>query len=223
MRHLLLALPLLALAGGTKAVGETSPQPVLLPTPQTQGELSLEEALSQRRSIRDYAPEPLTLAEVGQILWAAQGITHPDGYRTAPSAGALYPLEVYLVAGDVTDLPPGVYRYRPLKHELIPVQSGELRAPLCAASLGQESIEEAPAVVVITAVYERTARKYGQRARRYVHIEVGHAAQNVYLQAAADGLATVIVGAFHDEKVQSVLGLPADHEPLALMPLGHPR
>jgi SagB-type dehydrogenase family enzyme len=220
MRRLLLALPLLVLFDGETGVGRSAPQQVQLPEPRRQGELSVEEALQKRRSIREYAPEPLKFEEVAQILWSAQGFNDPDGYRTAPSAGALYPLEVYLVAGDVSDLPAGVYRYRPRQHDLVLVKSGDMRRPLFSASLGQECVRDAPAVLAIAGVYERTARKYGNRAHRYVHMEVGHAGQNVYLQAAASGLATVIVGAFDDGDVQRVLGLHDDHEPLALMPLG---
>jgi len=220
MRRYLLALPLLVLGGGGTAGERAAPRQVQLPEPRTRGESSVEEALQKRRSVREYAPGSLKLADVAQILWAAQGFTHPSGYRTAPSAGALYPLEVYLVAGEVSDLPAGVYRYRPRLHDLVPVAAGDRRRPLCAAALGQACIEDAPAVLVIAGVIERTARKYGRRARRYVQIEVGHVAQNVYLQAAADGLATVIVGAFDDGGVQRALGLPSDHEPLALMPLG---
>jgi SagB-type dehydrogenase family enzyme len=223
MRRFLLALPLLALAGGETAVGRSDSQQVQLPEPRSQGELSVEEALRKRRSIREYAPGSLKLEDVAQILWAAQGITHQAGYRTAPSAGALYPLEVYLVAGDVSDLPPGVYRYRPRQHDLVLVKSGDMRRPLFSAALRQECIRDAPAVLAIAGVYERTVRKYGKRAHRYVQMEVGHAAQNVYLQAVASGLATVIVGAFDDGDVQKILGLHEDHEPLALMPLGRGR
>ena len=223
MRRFLLVLPLLVLFDGETGVGGTVLQQLKLPEPHRQGELSVEEALQKRRSIREYAPGPLKLEDVAQILWAAQGFNDPDGYRTAPSAGALYPLEVFLVAGDVSELPSGVYRYRPRQHDLVLVKSGDMRAPLFSASLRQECVRDAPAVLAIAGVYERTARKYGKRARRYVQMEVGHAAQNVYLQAAASGLATVIVGAFDDGDVQKVLGLQKDHEPLALMPLGRRR
>ncbi len=223
MRRLLLALPLLVLFDCETGVGWSTAQQVKLPEPRRQGELSVEEALQKRRSIREYAPGPLKLEDVAQILWSAQGFNDPAGYRTAPSAGALYPLEVYLVVGDVSDLPAGVYHYRPRPHDLVLVKSGDLRRPLFSASLRQECVRDAPAVLAIAGVYERTARKYGKRARRYVQMEVGHAAQNVYLQAAANGLATVIVGAFDDGDVQKVLGLQVDHEILALMPLGRSR
>lgn len=223
MRRLLLAFSLLALSGIGAAARGGAPQQVPLPKPRSQGDVSVEEALSKRRSIRDYAPDPLQLEDVAQILWSAQGLTHADGYRTAPSAGALYPIEVYLVAGDVSGLPPGVYRYRPGPHDLVPVKNGDMRRKLFSAALRQECVRDAPAVLVIAGVQERTAGKYGERARRYVLMEVGHVAQNVYLQAEAGDLATVIVGAFEDEDVRKLLDLDADHEPLALMPLGYGR
>ena len=171
---------------------------VKLPEPRREGPVSVERALAERRSVREFASGPLALAEVAQLLWAAQGITHPRGKRTAPSAGALYPLELYLVAGAVSGLSPGLYRYEPKRHRLRRAATGDLRGPLSRTALEQEWVAEAPAVLVFTAVHARTARKYGRRAPRYVHMEVGHAAQNVYLQAQALGLGTVMVGAFRD-------------------------
>jgi SagB-type dehydrogenase family enzyme len=198
-------------------------QRIPLPAAGSGQEMSIEEALKQRRSIREFRGDGLVLEDLSQLLWAAQGITGRRGYRTAPSAGALYPLELYVVAGDVAGLSPGVYRYRPEKHDLIFVASGDRRKPLASAALGQSWVRRAPAVLLITGVYKRTMAKYGQRGRRYVHMEVGHAAQNVYLRATAQGLGTVMVGAFDDKEVQKVLSLPADHEPLGLMPMGHRR
>jgi SagB-type dehydrogenase family enzyme len=160
---------------------------------------------------------------VSQLLWAAQGVTHPDGLRTTPSAGALYPLEVYLVAGDVTGLEPGVYRYDPRHHRLSLQSAGDSRAGVVQATLGQDWVAEAPAIIVLAGVYRRTSRKYGARAPRYVHMEMGHAAQNVYLQATALGLGTTLVGAFRDDKLARVLELPKHIEPLGLLPIGTPR
>lgn len=191
-----------------------------LAEPRYAGELSVEEALKRRRSVRSFRDEPLTLAEVSQLLWAAQGITTDWGGRTAPSAGALYPLEVYAVVGEVVGLEPGVYHYRPDGHRLVKRQEGDLRAELAGAALGQAWVREAPVVLVIAAHYRRTTGKYGERGIRYVHIEVGHAGQNIYLQAEALGLGTVIVGAFSDRRVKELLGL--EGEPLVLMPLGRP-
>ncbi|MBT8067915.1 MAG: SagB/ThcOx family dehydrogenase [Gammaproteobacteria bacterium] len=198
-------------------------QRIPLPAAELGQEMSIDEALKQRRSIRKFGRDSIVLEDVSQLLWAAQGITSRRGFRTAPSAGALYPLELYLVAGNVTGLSPGVYHYRPKRHDLVLVASGDRRKPLASAALRQDWVRSAPAVLVITGVYQRTMAKYGQRGRRYLHMEVGHAAQNVYLQATARDLGTVMVGAFDDNKVQELLSLPADHEPLGLMPIGHSR
>lgn len=191
-----------------------------LPSPRVSGSVSVEEALTQRRSIRSYADAPLGLGELGQLLWAAQGITHRQELRTAPSAGALYPLELFAVVGSVEGLGAGVYHYRPEGHSLTKVADGDRREPLVSAALHQSWIAEAGVVIVLAAVFERTRRKYGPRAERYVHMEVGHAGQNLFLQAEALGLATVVVGAFDDEQVTAVLGLPAQARPMSLMPVG---
>ena len=191
-----------------------------LPEPRYESKVSIEEALLSRRSIREYTGEPLTLQEVSQLLWATQGITDPRGFRTAPSAGALYPLELYVVVGDVENLAKGVYRYEPQEHELIKVLDGDQRLEVAKAALKQESVEKAAIDIVVTAVYERTTVKYGDRGIRYVHMEVGHAAQNLCLQATAMNLGTVTVGAFYDEQVTEVLDLPDDEQPLYIMPVG---
>jgi SagB-type dehydrogenase family enzyme len=189
-----------------------------LPAPRLSGSLSLEETLAQRRSNRDYGHAPLTDDQVGQLLWAAQGVTGEHGQRTAPSAGALYPLELYVA------LPQGVYHYEPGAHRLLLVAQADARPDLQRAALQQRAVGQAPAVFVLAAVYQRTAQKYGaQRTPRYVHLEAGHAAQNLLLQAVALRLGAVPIGAFDDAAVQQVLGLPADHEPLYLIPVGHPR
>jgi SagB-type dehydrogenase family enzyme len=201
--------------------GKTKPEHRKLPPPATTGKLSLEEAVQKRRSIREYADAPLSMAETGQLLWAAQGVTdRRGGYRAAPSAGATYPLSVLLVAGNVKGLEPGVYRYLPAEHALTRMQSGDIRKNLCSASLNQRWVKEAPAIIVLAADYGRTAGRYGPRATRYVDIEVGHAAQNVYLQATALGLGTVAVGAFDDDAVKKLLPLQKNEVPLYLMPVG---
>lgn len=214
------ALLLLGLAFASGVSGMEREQGIELPQPALDGDVSLEKAIRKRRSVREFSRQALPLADVAQLLWAAQGVTSRDGGRTAPSAGALYPLELYLVAGKVDSLPAGLYHYRPREHRLRLVTDGDLRKALAGAALDQSWVRSAPAVLVIAGVYERSAKKYGQRARRYTHIETGHAAQNVYLQAEALGLGTVIVGAFDDAAVREVLALPADHAPLALMPVG---
>jgi len=217
-----LALILLALAaalpgcGPAAATASAATGTTPLPSPRLESDSSLEEALARRRSVRSFQDIPLTTAELGQLLWAAQGVSGEHGFRTAPSAGALYPLEVYIATGD------GVLHYLPQGHRCQVLSRDDVRPDLYQAALRQEPVRQAPAVFVVAAVYERTATKYGgQRSPRYVHMEAGHAAQNLLLQAVALGLGAVPIGAFDDGQVQEVLGLPADHEPLYLIPVGH--
>ncbi len=191
-----------------------------LPEPKYESKLSIEKALLQRRSVRDYKELPLDISEVSQLLWAAQGITDQRGLRTVPSAGALYPLEVFLVAGNVSGLPAGAYRYKPAGHALVKVAGGDRRAELCEAAGGQACVKNGAAVVVFTAIYERTTVKYGDRGIRYSHIEVGCAAQNVYLQAVSLDIGTVFVGAFDDSQLKQLLNLDDNEHPQCIMPLG---
>lgn len=191
-----------------------------LPEPEYDSEVSLEQSLLQRRSIRSYTGQPLTLQAISQLLWAAQGITDVSGLRTAPSAGALYPLEVYVVVGDVQNLAPGIYRYQPDGHQLTKKIDGDRRVGLASAALDQESVEDGAVVFVFTGVYERTTVKYGERGIRYVHMEVGHAAQNLCLQATAMGLGAVPIGAFYDEQIATLLGLAEEEQPLYIIPVG---
>ena len=200
----------------------TSVQDIIqLPSPKYESNTSVEEALLNRRSIRDYKKESLSVSEVSQILWAAQGITDKEnGLRTAPSAGALYPLEIYLVAADIKDLNPGIYKYSPQNNTLRKISEGDKRTEISNAALKQESITKASAIVVIAAIYERTSAKYGKRTERYVDMEVGHVGQNIYLQTVSLGIGTVMMGAFEDEALKEVLELPDNEHPLALYPLG---
>ena len=193
---------------------------LVLPTPLHDSETSVEEALLERRSVRSYTNGPLTLAEVSQLLWAAQGITNPGGGCTAPSAGALYPLEIYLLSGEVNNLPAGIYHYKPGERALILMIEGDQRQALYEAALSQSAVKDADVVIVITAIYERTTIKYGERGRQYVHIEVGSIAQNIYLQAVSLDLGTVFIGAFHDDQVKRLLHLSEDEIPLGIMPVG---
>ncbi len=210
----------LSLGGGrtmikTKSASTTIVQ---LPAPEQKGRMSVEEALARRRSVREFAREALRERELSQLLWAAQGITHPDGLRTAPSAGALFPLEIYVATAS------GFYHYEPRGHRLVQLSDRNLRAAVRRAALDQEALTQAPAVFVVAAVYERTSRKYGiARTPRYVHMEAGHTAQNLLLEAVALGLGGVPIGAFDDDALQSVLALQADCRPLYLIPVGHPR
>jgi SagB-type dehydrogenase family enzyme len=213
---------IVALSGCGSVQTATTPNPAaagatVLPPPALTSDRSLEEVLALRRSIRSFRATTLTTGELGQLLWAAQGITDEGGFRTAPSAGALYPLEVYVALAE------GVFHYEPDGHRLVPVDQDDVRSGLQQAALGQQAVGQAPAVFVVTAVYQRTAQKYGpERATRYVQLEAGHAAQNLLLEAVALGLGAVPIGAFDDTKVQQVLSLPGDHEPLYLIPVGHP-
>lgn len=193
---------------------------VQLPAPAGDSDISIEKALRERRSIRDYRSEPLTLSEISQLLWAAQGITASGFYRAAPSAGALYPIEIYVIAGGVEDLAEGIYRYSPKKHLLTLERNDDCRRDLCKAALMQDCIRYAPCSIVIAAVYERTTGKYGDRGIRYVHMEVGHVAENISLQAVSLNIGTVIIGAFSDDQVKRAIGLPGGERPLCIMPLG---
>lgn len=192
-----------------------------LSTPLTVGGMSLTQALLQRRSVRAYGSGSLSLAHLGQLLWAAQGITSDDGLRAAPSAGALYPLEIHIVAGDVEGLVSGVYSYDPHQHRLLAIHGGDLRAALGVAALNQTWFRDAAVLLVCSAIYDRTTFKYGHRGVRYVHMEAGHVAQNVLLQATALELHSAIVGAFDDQAVHETLATPADCAPLYLIPIGH--
>ena len=223
---LIIALALMAASVPAARGGpEEAPMSIIaLPPPHIEGRLSVETALARRRSVRDFTAQPLRLEQLGQILWAAQGITGRRWpMRTSPSAGGLYPLEVFVVAGRVDGLEAGIYRYRPAGHGLVHIKGGDHRRALARAALGQGWIGQAPFTVVIAGVVARTAAKYGQRAERYMHMEAGHAAQNVYLQAQSEGLGTTAVGAFQDSAVHALVGLAADEAPLYLLPVGVPR
>lgn len=195
---------------------------VRLPAPGLQSGTSVEKALLTRRSVRDYQNKPLTLAEISQLLWAAQGVSSPKGHRTTPSAGALYPLETYIVAGNVTGIAAGVYRYLPHQNALTQIIPGDRREELSKAALNQASIRKAPASIVFSAVLARTTGKYGHRGLRYVYMENGHAAENVCLQVVSLHLGTVVIGAFDDDAVKEVMALSPEEEPLSIMPVGTP-
>jgi len=206
---------------------------IKLPSPQSKGKVSLEETILRRRSVRRFRREAIDLPQLGQILWSAQGITGSRGFRATPSAGATYPLEIFAVIGRrgvilgereqaSEELPAGIYRYEPESHSLSLHKATDLRPDVARASLDQEFIVQAPVAIVICALYDRTSSRYGRRAERYVHMEVGHAGENIHLQAVALGLATVEVGAFSDEGVKEVLGLEERMQPLYIMPVGRP-
>lgn len=194
---------------------------IKLPKPKYNSTTSIEETLLKRRSIRKYKDEPLKLEDVAQLLWAAQGITEPiDGLRTAPSAGALYPLELYIVINNVEGISKGVYKYNLYEHKLVKHNDKDVRDELMIAALEQEYVRDCALVIVISAIYKRTTWKYGARGIKYVYMEAGHVAQNIYLQTVSLNLGTVVVGAFDDERVRSILNMLDEEHPLCIMPVG---
>jgi SagB-type dehydrogenase family enzyme len=204
---------------------EDRPSAIKLPPPVLKGEASVEETLARRRSVRRYGTKALPLRSISQILWAAQGITDPDGvFRTAPSAGAIYPLELYVVVrkDGVEGLSEGVYHYQPSGHALELVREGDFSADLEAGTWGQEIVKAAAASVVMTGVLGRIAEKYGRRGSQYMYQESGHAAQNAFLQATALGIGSVVMGAFSEAAVRRVVGARVGERPLYIQPLGIP-
>ena len=196
----------------------------LITLPQTESSRSepLEQLLARRRCVREYADRPVTLANAACLLWAAQGISTADGLRTSPSAGALYPMDIYLAAGAVTELVPGIYRYLPREGAIEGAAEDDQRAALAAAALGQTWLADAALILIITAHYERTTWEYGRRGIQYVHMEAGHATQNVLLMAVTLNLGAAVVGAFDDGRVASVTGLSGKETPLYLVPVSYP-
>jgi SagB-type dehydrogenase family enzyme len=195
-----------------------------LSDPIIDGDVSLEKAIHKRRTIRSFDSKALSLDQFSQLLWAAQGITEPNGFkRAAPSAGALYPMDIYAVLGSnsIAGLEAGVYHYEPLNHSVSLVREDDMRKDVANASLWQMWMAHAPLILIITAEYSRIMGKYGQRGIRYAMIEAGHIGQNIFLQAQSMGLAAGIVGAFKDEEVIKVLGIKKTHEPLLVMPVGY--
>lgn len=214
---------LFTMSGASEPAFAQDTKDITLPAPRLDGTVSVEKALNGRRSIRAFADVPITLADVSQLLWAAQGITGTRGereLRTAPSAGALYGLETYILAANVTGLAQGFYRYTPKGHTITFLMPGDLRPKLSDAALKQSCLTGCAAVIVFATVYERISKKYVERGVKFAHMEAGHASQNVYLEAEALGLGTVAVGSFMEGEVKTILGLPADQEPLYMMPVG---
>jgi len=190
---------------------------ISLPKPSTDSDISLEYTIEKRRSVRRFKRDDLTLKQIGQLLWAAQGITDKRrGFRAAPSAGALYPMELYVVKKD------GLYHYLPQSHQIERLRDKDLRRELSKAALGQKCVLDAPVDIIICAVFERVTSKYGRRGIRYTHIEAGHIAQNIHLQAVSLGLGSVPIGAFLDEEVINILNLPEKEKPLYIIAVGYP-
>ena len=194
---------------------------VSLPKPDLTGSMSLEKAISNRRSIRNYSDEPLSLNHLSQLLWAAQGISSAlRHYRTAPSAGAIYPFELFIAVKNVRSLPAGIYKYSTKEHQIEMLSVGNITKELSAAALGQNMIEDAALTFVFAARFPKITARYGERGIRYANIEAGHISQNVYLQAETLNLGTVAIGAFDYEVVSKVLNLPKNLSPLYIMPVG---
>lgn len=197
---------------------------VNLPKPRTDGNVSVERAIKDRRTVRSFSSRLLGLEQFSQILWSGQGITQDNGFkRAAPSAGALYPMELYAVVGHdaVAGTGPGIYHYESKTHSLNIVAEGDHRDELAQASLSQLWVAKAPVSVVICAEYPRITAKYGLRGERYAMMESGHIGQNIFLQARALGLDAGIVGAFIDVEVKKALKTPHSHEPLLIIPVGY--
>ena len=197
------------------------PMKIKLPGPKVPGWSRIEELIEERRSVRRYTDRELSESVISRILRAVQGISSEDGLRTVPSAGALYPLEIHLVAGEGSGLESGTYRYVPEEHTLVQEIAGDLRERLSRAAISQPMIKNAPVSIVISAVFPRITSKYGKRGVRYTHMEAGHAAQNVYLLGVELGIGTCAVGAFDDEEVRKVLKMPVNEDPLYILPLGY--
>ena len=201
----------------------------VLPSPLMDGNVSVEKALANRRSHRNFVDKAISAEQLSQVLWAAYGVSkpHPDssnrrgGLRTAPSAGAVYPFEIYIVVGRVKDIEPGVYKYISQEHKIVRTINGDIRESLSAAALGQTHVKEAPVTILYAAVYSRMVQRYGDRGRdRYVCMDLGHSAQNVYLQVESLNMGTCAIGAFSDDKLAEVMQLPEEEVPLYIMPIG---
>lgn len=199
-------------------------QNIILPQPKPDHHFPLAKSLQERRSVRAFTEQPVRLSDLSQLLWAAQGITEQRrGLRTAPSAGATFPMEVYLFAANIESVEKGFYHYRIGVHQLEMIRPGDMIDELLRSALMQSWLRQAAGIFILCADYARTTERYGERGIRYVHIESGHIGQNIALQAVALELGTTMVGAFHDEQLAEVLELPAEMAPLYIIPFGHPR
>jgi SagB-type dehydrogenase family enzyme len=213
LKRVIVILLLLVL---TADLASAARRQIKLPDPQVAGKMTVEEALAHRRSEYTFLPNELTMEQISQLLWAAQGITEKSwGFRTAPSSGALYPLTIYILKKD------GVFQYVPDGHRLIEISTEDKRPSLVRASLGQGFIAEAPVVMVVAGNFRISEAKFGQRAYRYLSMEIGHVAENVLLQAVAMGLVSVPVGAFWDDVVAKALELPDTQDPFYIIPIGY--
>ena len=202
-------------------LSKSSKDIIELPEFKISGEISFETALKNRKSVRDFKDDPLSLEQVSQLLWAAHGVSHGSTYYTVPSAGALYPLEIYIIAERIENFGPGLYHYLPIGHKIQLLRSGSFLKTVSNVAYGQRALSNCPVVFIISGVISRSEKKYRERARRYVQIEVGHAGQNILLQAVALGLGSVPMGAFIDEQLKEKLSI--EGEPFYLLPVGYPK
>jgi SagB-type dehydrogenase family enzyme len=193
---------------------------IKLPEPKTTGSISVEETLLKRRSVREYLSEHLSLAEISQLLWSAYGITSEEGFRTAPSAGALFPLKIYLAAVNINKLEQGFYLYDSKTHTLELRKTGDYAEPLTAGTFFQDYIGEAAAILIISADYTGPNEKYGDQGKKFTWMDLGHLGQNVHLQAVSLDIGTVAVAAVRPDEIEKLLDLPGGEEVLYLMPLG---
>ncbi len=208
-----------------KQLNSKSGDYIKLAKPVTSGKITLEEAINSMRSIRRYSEVKLTMEDVSQLLWAAGGEkvdTVTSASRTYPSAGAVYPLEFYLVAGNVEGIVPGLYHYISDNHTLNLVCKGDIREKIAVVANGQSMIKNSPAAIIITADYERVSSRYGSNGKKYVHMDSGHAGQNIYLMAAARKIGTVAIGAFRSSDVKKIMNLPDNEIPVYIFPVGYP-
>jgi len=194
---------------------------IKLPAPVTESKTSIEKAIKERRSIRKYRNIALSINELSQLLWAGQGITDSfNKYRSYPSAGALFPLELYVAINKVEKIEKGLYYYDPFKHVLIKKSDKDIIPEITQAALNQQFINESAIVLIYTAIKSRSTSRYGERGLRYIYMEAGHAAQNIYLQAVSLNLGVVVIGAFIDKEISKILNLKDDEIPVYIIPVG---
>jgi len=188
---------------------------IALPAPEQVVTSSVDQALRQRRSIRSYSDRPLSIEQLSYLLWASTGIQRRARnfeFRTAPSAGALYPIETYVVVNNVENVPQGLYHYSIKQHTLEELQTGDISQAITTAAMGQRICSQAAAVFIWTAVFQRTKWRYRDRAYRYIYLDAGHIAQNLALSATSLGLGSCQIGALFDEEVNEIVGVDGIEE-----------
>ena len=214
-----LVFPLLEQGTAETATGPNM-EKIKLPDPQQSNCNAIEEALFKKRSIAKYKNVPITCSDLSQVLWASQGIAESKDPKKSPSTEALFPLEVYAIIANVIGIPAGIYQYRPHTNELVRIAAGDMRNEIAKAALGRKSVRTAPAVIVVSAVYVRTTSKLGEKGIRYAHMEAGHAAQNISLQAVALNLGSVMIGSFHESDLKKIMHMDDREQPMYIIPVG---